>query len=65
MLRDGLHSERSITLSFDVTDGLSRFVIYIHVFCGERDAGGPKHSSSVNLCHQDCLLSVDSAILGS
>ena len=57
----------SITMFFVIiSDGLSRFVINIHVFCGERDAGGPEHSSvGVNLCRQDCLLSVGFAILGS
>ena len=56
----------SMTLFFVIiSDGLSRFVINIHVFCGERDAGGPEHSSSVNLRRQDCLLSVGFANLGS
>lgn len=34
----------------------SRFAIFVHVFrCGERVAGVTEHSSSANLCHQDCL----------
>lgn len=69
ILRGVLLAERSITLPFSIIDCMlhnpSRFAIYVHVFrCGERVAGLSEHSSSVNLCHQDCLVPVVVAIIG-
>lgn len=60
ILKDVLVAERSITLPFSIIDCMlhnpSRFAIYVHVFrCGERVTGVTEHSSSANLCHQDCL----------